>query len=305
MIGFTPKEFEMVQEGIAAAHLFNQAVCPLLKQRRVALNKDQRNLLDFAPNAVADAYHAISLITHREKRDPASIEAQAPTEMGDIDVLAMRDELENVSALMLPDLLHHMAAVLEELPMFRDQADGEKVTARGAPLLMAWCWEAGRRYGLQQAMAIFENTSTDFKAGTQATMESAMDGPLRLPSPEAAAGASEISRANDRPGPTLVKDDGRSTWGYAVMEYLLAQDAPRPTADVQAALPGSDMNEINTALHELREHGLVILTHTGTLSEWQISASGINAMRDANTHAAATGDDNGEDLYSPKKPAVN
>ena len=43
MIGFTPAEFNQVREAIAAAHLYCQAISPLLKARHTTINKDQRN----------------------------------------------------------------------------------------------------------------------------------------------------------------------------------------------------------------------------------------------------------------------
>ena len=113
MIGFTPAEFNQVREAIAAAHLFLQSVGPVLKQRHTALNKDQRNLLQFAPEAVAQGFNTIALITHRENRDPNAIEEESPTKLTDIDTVAMRDELENVSALILPDIVYQMVCALE------------------------------------------------------------------------------------------------------------------------------------------------------------------------------------------------
>jgi len=185
MIGFTPAEFNQVRESIAAAHLFMQALGPVLKQRHTALNKDQRNLLQFAPEAVAQGFNTIALITHRENRDPDAVDARPVTRLQDIDTEAMRDELENVSALVLPDLVYQMLCALGELPMFHDTITSEPLTTHRAAMLMAWSWEGGRRYGLQQSLAILDTTTTEFKTGTEAVLTAALNGTLDLPSPEA------------------------------------------------------------------------------------------------------------------------
>jgi hypothetical protein len=185
MIGFTPAEFNQVRESIAAAHLFMQALGPVLKQRHTALNKDQRNLLQFAPEAVAQGFNTIALITHRENRDPDAVDARPVTRLQDIDTEAMRDELENVSALVLPDLVYQMVCALGELPMFHDTITSEPLTTHRAAMLMAWSWEGGRRYGLQQSLAILDTTTTEFKTGTEAVLTAALNSALDLPSPEA------------------------------------------------------------------------------------------------------------------------
>ena len=184
MIGFTPAEFNQVRESIAAAHLFMQALGPVLKQRHTALNKDQRNLLQFAPEAVAQGFNTIALITHRENRDPDAVDARPVTRLQDIDTEAMRDELENVSALVLPDLVYQMVCALGELPMFHDTITSEPLTTHRAAMLMAWSWEGGRRYGLQQSLAILDTTTTEFKTGTEAVLTAALNSALDLPSPE-------------------------------------------------------------------------------------------------------------------------
>ena len=184
MIGFTPAEFNQVREAIAAAHLYMQSINPLLKQRRAALNVDQRSLVKLAPEAVAQGFNLMAAITHRENRDPESLEAMQPTKLTDIDTVAMRDELENVSALVLPDIVYLMVCALGELPMYHETLTAEPITANSVARLMAWTWEGGRRYGVQQAMAILDSTTTEFKSGVDAVLNAALNGTLDLPSPE-------------------------------------------------------------------------------------------------------------------------
>ena len=184
MIQFTPDEFQKVREAIASAHLLIQAVAPLLKQRHTYLNRDQRNLLTYSESAVPAAFNIIAAITHRENRDPDAVDARPAIKLQDIDTEAMRDELENVSALVLPDLVNHMVCALGEQPMYHELITTEPQTTHRAAMLMAWTFEAGRRYGLQQALAIIDTTTTEFKTGTDAVLTAALNATLDLPSPE-------------------------------------------------------------------------------------------------------------------------
>lgn len=210
MINFTPDEFSGVREGISAAHLFVQALAPVLRQRHTALNKDQRNLLEAAPEMVANAFRTVAAVTHRENRDPEAVDARPATKLHEIDTVAMRDELENVSALVMPDLTHEMVCALNELPMFNNLVSVDKVTILRAAMLMAWSFEAGRRYGLQQALAIIETTTDEYKAATLGILATALNAPLDLPTPELPF-APGSERPNDTaPSTTVANDDAHA-----------------------------------------------------------------------------------------------
>ena len=163
MIQFTPDEFQTrCARPSPAAHLSLPGRRPLLKaaahrpeQRPAQLTHLQRSA------GRAEGSTSSLLITHRENRDPESEAAAPPNKLADIDVRAMRDELENVSALVLPDLLYQMVCALGELPMYHNLITSEPLTTHRAAQLMAWTWEAGRRYGLQQALAITTAPSTN------------------------------------------------------------------------------------------------------------------------------------------------
>ena len=224
MIQFTPDEFQKVREAIASAHLLIQAVAPLLKQRHTYLNRDQRNLLTYSESTVPAAFNIIAAITHRENRDPESEAAAPPNKLADIDVRAMRDELENVSALVLPDLLYQMVCALGELPMYHNLITSEPLTTHRAAQLMAWTWEAGRRYGVLQSTAVFDSTILEYREAVDATLDATLNAPLDLPSLEAARGAHEPVPISEQPGPTLVTGDARSTSDAAPFEYKVAAE---------------------------------------------------------------------------------
>ena len=185
MIGFTPQEFNQVREAISLANFFNAAMCPMLKQRHVNLNKEQRELLRFTPPAVEGAFTLLLQITNREHRDLDTIDTQPPNKVDQIDTVAMRDELENVSALILPDLEYEMRVNLNELPMYNHLASSLDAGYDIPAKLMTWAWEAGRRYGVQQAMAVADSTIDDFKAATNAVLDRVLNGTLDLPPAEA------------------------------------------------------------------------------------------------------------------------
>jgi hypothetical protein len=184
MIGFTPAEFNQVREAIATAHLYCKVITPLLKARHTMMDKDQRNLTQYTPQVVAEGFNTIARITHRENRDPDALDTRPATKLTDIDTEAMREELENVSTLVLPDLVYQMVCALSELPMFHMIITKEPLTTHRAAILMAWAFEGGRRYGLQQALAILDTTTTEFKTGTEALLITALDGTLELPAPQ-------------------------------------------------------------------------------------------------------------------------
>jgi hypothetical protein len=241
MIGFTPAEFNQVREAIAAAHLYCQAISPLLKARHTMMNKDQRQLAQFAPQAVAEGFNTIALITHRENRDPDAVDARPAIKLQDIDTEAMRDELENVSALVLPDLVYQMVCALGELPMYHELITTEPLTTHRAAMLMAWTFEAGRRYGLQQALAIIDTTTTEFKTGTDAVLTAALNATLDLPSPELpfkprsespdGAAPSTIGANGEERSPGAAGESGQHTGTEIIpFEYSTAKQV---TADLE------------------------------------------------------------------------
>lgn len=246
MIGFTPAEFNQVREAIAAAHLYCQAVSPLLKARHTMMNKDQRQLAQFAPQAVAEGFNTIALITHRENRDPDAVDARPAIKLQDIDTEAMRDELENVSALVLPDLVYQMVCALGELPMYHELITAEPLTTHRAAMLMAWTFEAGRRYGLQQALAIIDTTTTEFKTGTDAVLTAALNATLDLPSPELpfkprsespdGAAPSTIGANGEERSPGAAGESGQHPRAEIIpFEYPSADDLDRVAAEQAAA----------------------------------------------------------------------
>ncbi len=210
MINFTPEEFTNMRDGISIAHLFIQALGPVLRQRRTLLNKEQRNLLHAAPEIVANAFRAAATVTHRENRDPDAIYARPATKLHEIDSVAMRDELENVSALMLPDLVYHMVCALGELPMYHELITAEPLTTYRAAMLMAWTFEAGRRYGLQQALAIVEATTDEYKDATLGILTTALNAPLDLPAPELPFAPGSERPEDTAPSTPAANGDARS-----------------------------------------------------------------------------------------------
>ena len=211
MIKFTPGEFNQVREAIAGAHLLNQAIVPVLKQRHVTLDKQQRQLLKLAPPAVAAAYNTIATITQRESGAREGSGFNIETRFGDIDTAMVREELENVSALTLPDVVYEMAVALVELPMYMNELENSKDTPTTAAILMAWAWESGRRYGVGQALALVEQGTTEFKTGLEAVLVATLNAALDLPAPELPFAPTSERPEGASPSTSDTADDARST----------------------------------------------------------------------------------------------
>jgi len=95
--------------------------------------------------------------------------------------------------------------------MYHETLTAEPITANSVARLMAWTWEGGRRYGVQQAMAILDSTTTEFKSGVDAVLNAALNGTLDLPSPEPEHRPGEVVPIDGGPGDLDESGDARST----------------------------------------------------------------------------------------------
>jgi len=197
MIQISEIEFDAICQGLAGAHMLIQRIHPVLNQRHVALDKEQRELLKTAPAATSNAFTLIRTIAGREQSRQRNIQNTPMLMLSDLDTKLMRSELENVSALEMPDLTNEMNCAIDELPMLAEIALGGFSNDQGAAKLMAIAWGAGRRYGILQACAIFSNTIDEFREGTELSFETALNQGLTLPGIETEPGA----------GPQLVRHD--------------------------------------------------------------------------------------------------
>lgn len=217
MVTMTASEFHKLREGIAGAHMLNQSVLPLLKQRRTDLDKSQRSLMTAVPPAVAEAFVLVSRLTQEANKTKDTPGQRITRNLKDIDIKVMREELENVSALALPDLEYEMQTAIREFP-----ALDQEWLKQGAPIeshaaFMAWAWEAGRRYGLLQAIAVTDNTIADFKAGTSMALAICLDETLELPSPELAVDIESFDQFTGGSADTADKRDAATAAGLKIM----------------------------------------------------------------------------------------
>ena len=193
IITMTRGQFYQLREGIAGAHLLTQRVLPFLKQRHAKLDKDTRHLANIAPEPIRIAFQLSAQISAEQEGTPPDFSTRVPEPLQDIDVKTMRNELENVSALELPDIAYQMACALEELPMLRQQCLKHTIQPPYAAALLAWAWEAGRRYGMIEALSVFDLVSAEFTEGTRGILERARDRSLDLTiAPDTSAAAPAI-----------------------------------------------------------------------------------------------------------------
>lgn len=211
MVKVTTIEFNELREGIAGAHLFVQAMHRLLKARHTMLNKDQRNLLAVVPESVQHAFTLISQISQREQGNPNDPENTPTVRITDLDTRTMRDEIENVSALSMPDLVHEMCCAINELPGLNVLSSKPDSPPNAEGVMCAIVWEAGRRYGIQQAMAIFDNTSADFVEGSGKALQFALDSALDLPAPELPLQPGRVVPFECKTADAAASGDARST----------------------------------------------------------------------------------------------
>lgn len=184
MIRISDDEFNRMREGLAGAHLLLQAILPVLKQRRVSLDKDQRELVAIAPRHVTDAFQIIAAISQRIPQSPNAPAQLFTVKTSDIDTLLMRNEIENVAGLAMPDLIFEIQRALADLPGLQEiiainGGDHPALALAGAVL-----WESGRRYGVLQGLEIAESTIDEFKTGIVAVLGEALNSTLELPAPQ-------------------------------------------------------------------------------------------------------------------------
>lgn len=176
----TRAQFYAMREGLAGAHLLLQRILPELKQRRAAFDKDTRQLIQIVPEPLRTGFSVASQISAEQNAMPTANVQSTPTQSPALDTRTLRTELENVSALTLPDLEYEMQCALEELPMFREQCVQRQLAPPDLAAITAWAWEAGRRYGLIEALAVLDATSLEFIEGTRQVLEQARDRSLDL-----------------------------------------------------------------------------------------------------------------------------
>lgn len=192
MMKLNNEEWSAIADAIAGAHMLNQTVYALLKQRKADLNRDQRQLLNAVPELVRTAFQLLGKIDRRERGEPDEPTNIPTSDIAKLDIRVLRNELENVSALNLPDLTYEMACLLEELPMYAEYAKTDNHERIVAARAFAWAWEAGRRYGVSQAAAVFSGSIIEYANYTNGILDQVQDLALELPQPEPNAEALKL-----------------------------------------------------------------------------------------------------------------
>lgn len=108
-----------------------------------------------------------------------------------IDPRTFRNELEQIAAIALPDLCHEMEACLTELPTYHAVINSKGGKQNRMAWIAAHAWEAGRRYGLLEAIAVTEGNMSVLQQATLETLEAARDRSLDLDPVAVTIGAPE------------------------------------------------------------------------------------------------------------------
>lgn len=155
------KKFDVLAEGIEAARVISFCLFPFLDEAKFRLPRQVIEILPSVERAVRRAYVIVkeaALTGVAEGRG----EALGPnTQGGGIDSVLLRTELENISALTLPDLKYEMQVACEELPAWEYACHRENIAPPQIAEMLAWACEAGRRIGIAEATQILEHEFSD------------------------------------------------------------------------------------------------------------------------------------------------
>lgn len=225
MIQINAIEFNDMREAIAGAHLLLQAVKPVLKQRHVPLDKNQRNLLEVVPETIAHAFSVVAAITQREKQQARAFPERLTVSATHLDEDLILGELRDVAALNMPDLTAMMVTawhVTEELEQISRLMYASAVEL--APVFAIF-WEAGRRYGLIQAAAMFDSFSADFVEAIKKELAGLLDTTLDLPAPECECHEGINAPVNPHTAEELGRCGGLTTI-HEVLQMPAGDDGP-------------------------------------------------------------------------------
>jgi hypothetical protein len=175
MIQLTEQEFATLREGMAAAKLLVDRLLPAIRAHRMALPKEAKWISGVATEPILTAFQLFIDAAAADDRKLTITDKPGPEQQVEFDIPMIRNELENVCALVLPDLQYEFACALAELPGLNSMsATPDKPDSREARLATT-CWEAGRRYGLMEAIAVCNGTLSTARDFTQATLEATRD----------------------------------------------------------------------------------------------------------------------------------
>ncbi len=181
MITLTKEQFNLLREAISGAHLTQQSLYPLLKERHVALDKKQRQLLEAVPPTVDGAFELVVALTAKQNASPGGPDELPTIRINDIDVAIFRAELENIAALNSPDLDRLMIDAIMDTTSLNDIVCTTELRHVAAARIGAIAWEAGRRYGVMQALAIITGCIDEYREATGTLLQQALDSTMELP----------------------------------------------------------------------------------------------------------------------------
>jgi hypothetical protein len=183
-VRLTPDEFLKLREGISGAHHFQMAFNALLLLHKRQFDKYQRNVFEVVPDSVSAGMVALAVITNRENRAEPDPDEPVTVRINDLDISTFRDELENIAALTMPDLVVEMGNAIDGLPGLNAIYEEGHYDVQSFARMAAVTWEAGRRYGVMQSLAIITASLEETKAATMLALDAALNDTLELPAAE-------------------------------------------------------------------------------------------------------------------------
>lgn len=172
---FTDEQFTTLREGISAAKLLIDRLLPALAARHAFLPQSAKWIVKTAPEPIKEAFNVLIDAITAGDRVPPTDDTPGPEQKVEFDVKLIRNELENVCALVLPDLAYELQCALAELPGFAEHTRIKGTPCESEVKITTWAWEAGRRYGLMEAIAVCNGTFNAAHGFTTATLEATRD----------------------------------------------------------------------------------------------------------------------------------
>ena len=175
MYQITDEQFSILREGLAAGKLLIDKLLPELKAHRMVIPNTVRWIGTTAPAPLHEAYNELFDI---ERAHSAGVDVEEKPESNDkvdFDVKMIRNELENVCAIVIPDLFYEFAVMARELPTLSRYFFEHSIKTEDMGEPLTWAFETGRRYGLLEAIAVASGTYDTAKDFTVSQLETQRD----------------------------------------------------------------------------------------------------------------------------------
>lgn len=176
----TRPQWLLIREALAAAQIFAERVTPALKRSHVTLDKQTRHIVPQATRAIGSGFNLMLELSQGDDTADDFVNSDKVRVQPEIDVKLMRAELDDCAALNLGDIAYELIVAAHELPAFAKLVDESDKGDTPKGQLCAALWEAGRRYGVTEALALFDATADEYTNSVRDILTKARDRNLEI-----------------------------------------------------------------------------------------------------------------------------